>query len=200
MKAAAPGPSRIVGMSLLAFAPSCFLALLLANSALPQNVPAWAQDLKVAPVAVGQVKNSSAFGDRIYFAAQPGEGDFAEYARLGVKTVVNLRTAAEMEKAGIAEKELSSKAGLQYHQIAFGSQPPAPEDLARIFDILGQAGDAKVLLHCASSNRVGFVWGLYRNSRHGLSPEAALGEAKAAGLTSPALEKLLRERLQSKGQ
>ena len=45
-----------------------------------------------------------------------------------------------------------------------------------------------MLLHCASSNRVGAVWLAYRALDGGLSIEEAKAEAKIVGLKSPALE------------
>jgi protein tyrosine phosphatase (PTP) superfamily phosphohydrolase (DUF442 family) len=62
--------------------------------------------------------------------------------------------------------------------------------------LLGEAKpNAKVLLHCASSNRVGYVWGLYQAKKKGLAVESAVAEAKKAGMKNPGLESGLRERL-----
>jgi len=154
--------------------------------------PAWAEGAKVAPVAVGQAPNSSEFGGRVYFAAQPSEADLKEYARLGVKTVINLRTAAELEKAGIDEAPLAKAAGLEYVNVPFASVP-TDADLERVYALLNKAENGKILLHCASSNRSGLVWSLYRATQHGVPAEAALAEGKAAGLKS--LEKAAREKL-----
>lgn len=160
--------------------------------------PAWTAGAKVAPVAVGQAPNSSTFGSRVYFAGQPSQADLAEYAKLGVKTVVNLRTPSEMERAGFNEADAAKAVGMRYISVPFGAELPADGDLARIYAELNKSGNEKILLHCASSNRAGLVWAIFRGTQHGLATADAIADGKAAGLKSPALEKLAREKLAAK--
>ncbi len=148
-----------------------------------------------APVTVGKTPNSSAFNQTVYFAGQPSPADLAEYKKLGVTTVVNLRTADEMKMAGIDEAAAAKAAGLKYVNVPIGSAPPTDSDLARIYAELLKAPKEKVLLHCASSNRVGMVWAIFRGTQQRVAPEEALAEGKAAGLKAPALEKFAREKL-----
>lgn len=157
--------------------------------------PAWTAGAEVAPVAVGQAPNSSSFGSHVYFAGQPSAADIAQYAKLGVKTIVNLRSPAEMERAGFDEAATANAAGIKYLNVPVGSTMPTDGDLAKIYAALNRSGDGKVLMHCASSNRVGMVWAMFRGTQHGVAGEAALGEGKAAGMRAPALEKLAREKL-----
>ena len=157
--------------------------------------PAWTSGAKVAPVAVGQTPNSSEFGGRVYFAGQPSQADLAEYAKLGVKTVVNLRMPSEMEKTGFDEAAAAKAAGMNYVSVPFSSTLPPDGELAKIYAELDKSGSGKVLLHCASSNRAGLVWAIYRGGQHGLAAETAISEGKAAGLKSPVLEKQAREKL-----
>ncbi|MDX1983493.1 MAG: cytochrome c peroxidase [Bryobacteraceae bacterium] len=144
---------------------------------------------------MGSTLNAATYGDQVFFAGQPPKEDLAKYAARGVKVVINLRTAEEMAKAGFDERQEAEAAGMTYLNVPFGAQPPSTDDLDRIFGLLDEAGHKPVLIHCASSNRVGYIWSLYRNRRGGLSPEAALVEGKQAGLRAPALEKLARENL-----
>ena len=148
-----------------------------------------------APVTVGKTPNSSAFNQTVYFAGQPSPADLAEYKKLGVTTVINLRTPAEMEKAGIDEAAAAKAAGLHYVHVPIGATPPTDSELAKIYAELAKAPKQKVLLHCASSNRVGMVWALYRGTQQKVAPEVALAEGQAAGLKAPALEKIAREKL-----
>ena len=149
---------------------------------------------QIAPVTVGKAPNSSTFASKIYFAGQPEAADFAEYAKLGVKVVINLRMPAEMEKVTFNEAEAAKAAGLEYVSVPFGSTPATDADLARIYPYLAKVGENKVLLHCASSNRAGFVWSLFRGTTEGLKIEDAIEEGKQAGLKS--LEKSAREKLE----
>lgn len=175
------------------------LAAALSLSAQPAaNAPAWAASAKVAPATVGAAPNSSAFGSRVYFAGQPSQADLAEYKKLGVKTVVNLRMPAESATIGFDEAAAVKAAGMNYVSVPFPAVMPPDGDLAKIYAELNKANDGKVLLHCASSNRAGMVWAVYRGTQHGVPADAALNEGKAAGLKSPALEKLAREKLAAK--
>jgi uncharacterized protein (TIGR01244 family) len=158
---------------------------------------ALAAQAQVAPVTVGKAPASSTHGSEVYFAGQPEQPDFAEYAKLGVKVVINLRMPAEQEKLAFQEAEAAKAAGLQYVSVPFGPTPPTDEDLAKIFPFLKNAGAEKVLLHCASSNRAGMVWSLYRGTQGGLTIDDAIAEGKAAGMKNPALEKTARERLEA---
>ena len=162
--------------------------------------PAWTRGAKVAPVAIGNSPNSSAFGSRVYFAGQPSEADLDAYSKAGVKTVVNLRSALEMEKAGFDEAAAASKAGMKYVNVPIGSTPPSDAELAKIFGALDQAGSGKVLMHCATSNRVGMVWSIYRGAHQGLEEEDAVAEGKAGGLKNAALEKTARAKIASAKQ
>jgi protein tyrosine phosphatase (PTP) superfamily phosphohydrolase (DUF442 family) len=56
---------------------------------------------------------------------------------------------------------------------------------------LDQATDGPVLLHCASSNRVGAVWAVLQ-ARGGMPVEDAMKEGARVGLTSPALAEAAR--------
>lgn len=154
----------------------------------------WTLFLYAASV-LAQAPNASNFENKVYFAGQPTAADLAEYARQGVKTVVNLRTAAEMEKTGFDEAAAVKAAGMRYLHVPIGSTPPADSELARIYTELAKSGQQKVLLHCASSNRVGMVWAVFRGTQQGVAPAAALAEGKTAGLKAPNLEKFAREKL-----
>lgn len=163
-----------------------------------QQAPAWAKEAKVQPATVGQAPNSSEFGGRIYFAGQPSTADLAEYAKRGVKTIVNLRAPAEMEKLGFDEAAAAKSLGMTYLNVPVGGALPSDGELAKIYAALAKGGKEKVLLHCASSNRVGMTWAVFRGTQHGLDAEAALAEGKAAGLKAPGLEKAAKEKLAAK--
>lgn len=157
--------------------------------------PAWAADSKVAPVTVGQAPFSSAFGSKVYFAGQPSQSDLADYAKLGVKTIINLRTPGEMERVAYDEAAAAQAAGIKYIHVPVSGGMPAHSELAKIYAGLNHAGEGKVLMHCASAARVGMIWAAYRAEEHGLAASQALEEGKAAGMKSPALDKAVREKL-----
>lgn len=140
---------------------------------------------KLEPAKCGSVKQLHAFDD-IFLAGQPGEADFAEFKKRGVKTVLNLRTKEEMD---FDEAKAVKGLGLEYHHVPIAS-PDAltDENFDKLRKLLNDKQERPLLLHCASANRVGAVWLAHRVLDGGLTYDAALAEAKIVGLKSPAME------------
>lgn len=154
----------------------------------------WYQDAQISPAQVGDTKNLTSFGDHVYFGAQPSPEDLKAFSGRGVKTVINLRPDAEMQ---FDERAATTAAGQNYvHAPMTKEVAPAEGDVQKTFDALEKAGESPVLLHCATSNRVGYMWAIFRGSRQGIPVEQAIAEGKAAGLKSPELEQRVREYLQ----
>lgn len=163
-------------------------------AAAPAEVKPWPEAQPIRKAVVGKTPALTSFGPYVYFAGQPGPEDLKALKEKGVKHVINLRAPEEMK---FDEKAEIEKLGLTYLQVPVApSGPPSPEEFEKIATTLDKAGKGEpVLLHCASSNRVGLVWGLYRARRHGLSLDDALAEGKAAGLKAPPLADLLKREL-----
>ncbi len=150
---------------------------------------------EIVNVHVGDTPNAAAHkNNRIYFGAQPAESDFAIYAKLGVKTVINLRAPSEMASLGFDEQKAVEAAGLTYVNLPMGHEIPPDADLQKMFNALDGHKDAPLLLHCASSNRVGTLWALYRMNRDGIGADQAEAEGRAAGMKAEAFVKAVRER------
>ena len=137
------------------------------------------------------------WGQDVVFSGQPSAEQLVAYKKDGVKVVVNLRTDDEMSKLGLDEKGIVEKAGMQYLSVPFlATAPPKDEELAGLLKLLaGAKPEGRVVLHCASSNRVGYVWGLFLAKEKGVAVDKAVEEAKKAGMKSAALEQALRDRL-----
>jgi len=142
---------------------------------------------------VGETRNVTVLGDRIYFAGQPSADDLAEFSRLGVETVVNLKQPPEMARVNFDERATVEASGMKYLNVPIGGDPPSDETLGTLFDLLSNSDENKVLLHCGSSNRVGYIWAVYRGVHDGLELEKAIDEGKRAGMRSEALEKWARD-------
>ncbi len=145
----------------------------------------WHEGKKVEESKAVEGLKLRAFGDRVYFAGQPKTEDFKALAGKGVKTVINLRTLEETKTSD--EKTAVEGAGMKYVQVPIGHEGAKDEDLKKIMDTLDGAKDAPILMHCASGNRVGYVWSIYRAKRHGLSADAAIKEGQEAGMHAPNL-------------
>lgn len=158
----------------------------------------WTDTCPIVSLEVEGVASPATFGNRVYFAGQPTAEYLDKLASSGVKTVINLRTEQEMAGLDFDEKAAVEAAGMEYVHVPMGREPLSNDAMNSIFDALDRSGESSTLLHCASSNRVGAVWALYRAKRHGLDEEAAVSEGKKAGMRSPQLETTARELIQNK--
>lgn len=149
----------------------------------------------IRPLEITDTANVSTYDNKAYFSGQPSEAAFAEFAALGVKTVINIRTEPELASVGFDEAKVVEAAGMKYVHIPMGRALPGKDELKQMMDALDLQDDAPVLLHCASSNRVGAVWSYYVATRGGLSADSAVVEGKAAGMRAEALETSVRQAL-----
>ncbi|WP_158681735.1 beta-lactamase hydrolase domain-containing protein [Microbulbifer pacificus] len=108
----------------------------------------------------------------------------------GFRTIVDLRTP---EEGTAEEKAVVEAAGMRYINLPVSAGAPSDALIAELGEILADTSGAPVLLHCASGNRVGAVWAIYR-VRKGAPLETALEEGRAAGMRS-AREAQVRELL-----
>ena len=131
--------------------------------------------------------------DGITAAGQPDVAALKVFADSGYVAIVDMRGPDE-DRGMDDEKGVVEGLGLEY--IAF---PITSDDLtfdrARELDELIQSYDEPVLVHCASSNRVGAMLAL-RHSLNGASDEEALQHGKQGGLTR--LEPVVVKRLAEK--
>ncbi|MFI4898349.1 MAG: M20/M25/M40 family metallo-hydrolase [Phycisphaerales bacterium JB059] len=110
---------------------------------------------------------------RIYISAQPSPEALREFADMGGTTVVNLRSASEMETyVGFHEDRLAHQLGLDYVHVPIGASTMTRADVDRVSDAIG-ATQGPVLMHCASGTRASGMLAAHLANREGM----ALGEA-----------------------
>ena len=125
-------------------------------------------------------------------AGQPVPQALAKLEDMGFRTVVNLRT----EKEGAAEERAIVEAqGLRYVWVPMTPDSFSLADVEAVQKVLDDPSTGPVLLHCASSNRVGAVWAVIQ-SRQGKSLDEALAAGRAAGLQSPQMDAAVRRVLE----
>lgn len=127
---------------------------------------------------------------------RPAPEHFSELRALGVKTVVNLCPPGEA--CAYNEPALMQQLGLHYLNIPVAG----PADLTRekaqsLHEALSGAIDGDVLVHCASSNRVGALFALRARFVESKSVEESLAIGRAAGLK--AMEPVVRQLLGNGG-
>jgi uncharacterized protein (TIGR01244 family) len=118
-------------------------------------------------------------------AGQPTGEQLQVLAEEGYKTVIDLRAADEPR--GYDEVEAAKANGLTYVNLPVTLASLDQETIDRFVKTMEKA-EEPVLLHCASSNRVGALWYAYLVEK-GMAPAEALEKGKAAGLTNPELTK-----------
>ncbi len=119
--------------------------------------------------------------DGITAAGQPDAKGLEELADDGYAAVIDLRSAGE--NRGIDEQRLVESLGMDYFSLPIAGRGAINFENARQLDeILGKY-DKPVLVHCASSNRVGALFAL-RQKMSGADDEDALAFGRSAGMTS----------------
>jgi uncharacterized protein (TIGR01244 family) len=125
-------------------------------------------------------------------AAQPKDEAFAKLAANGFHAVLNLRTDAE----GVDlkhEQELVEKAGMKYFNVPVVGSAPKVESVEAFMKVVKDQANHPMLIHCASANRVGAFWMIYRVVEQNWPEDKALEEAKQIGLSSPILTKFAQD-------
>jgi uncharacterized protein len=113
---------------------------------------------------------------------QPAPDDWARFRVAGVRTVVSLRTAEELQGRDVAAE--ARAAGLDYVSLPVDGAAGITDANARaLWDLVGTPGDGAVLVHCASGNRVGALLALGAARSGALTPEQALQFGRDAGMS-----------------
>lgn len=118
----------------------------------------------------------------LYTAGQPAAGDWSAISARGVTTVVNLRTASEMQ--GRDEAAEVRAAGMHYIEIPVAGSDGITDANARLLRDALAAASGPVLVHCASGNRAGGLLALSEARYGGAAPEQAIVLGRKAGMAS----------------
>jgi uncharacterized protein (TIGR01244 family) len=127
--------------------------------------------------------------DGLTAAGQPDAAALRAFADAGYVAVVDMRMPEE-DRGMADERGVVETLGLDYVAFPISGADDINFDMARQLDGLLESFEGPVLVHCASSNRVGALLAL-REHMHGAGEEAAVAYGKGAGLTR--LEPRVRE-------
>jgi protein tyrosine phosphatase (PTP) superfamily phosphohydrolase (DUF442 family) len=133
-----------------------------------------------ADSAAPGIENFHQVDAHVYRGAQPTEEGFQYLAKVGVKTVIDLREADGRSRK---EEQMVTSAGMKYINVPMsGLTPPTPAEIDKILDILEQ--DGAVFVHCKrGADRTGAVIASYRIDHDGWDGSRALSEAMADGMS-----------------
>jgi uncharacterized protein (TIGR01244 family) len=120
-------------------------------------------------------------GDGRYSAGQPTAEQLQTLSAHGIGVVIDLRADAETPE--LDEAALVRSLGLDYHNLPVGGAAGLTRDNVQALDrLIADAGDRPLLVHCASSNRVGAMMALREAWLRGATSEHALEVGRAWGM------------------
>ncbi len=130
----------------------------------------WAQ-----PLQVNGVPNLHEVSARLYRSAQPNAEGFMNIKRMGIKTVVNLRSF-HTDRDELGTTDLASE------HIYMKAWHPEKEDMVRFLKIVADPRRTPVLVHCQhGADRTGTICAIYRIAVQGWTKEAAIQEMVEGG-------------------
>jgi tyrosine-protein phosphatase SIW14 len=135
-----------------------------------------------AELQVPGIGNFHVVNEHIYRGAQPSPQGFHNLAKLGVKTIVDLRegTSREAGESGVVTNE-----GMRYFHVPMASSgAPTVEQVYSVLHFLNDGANWPVFIHCRrGADRTGNVLACYRIAHDSWPNEKALREAKLDGMS-----------------
>jgi protein tyrosine/serine phosphatase len=130
---------------------------------------------------VAGVGNFYQVNEHIYRGAQPTAAGFQSLAKLGVKTIIDLR---EADGRSALEKKAVEASGMRYINIPLrGMSAPSAADVDKIMALFNDEKAGPVFVHCKrGADRTGTVVACYRIAHDRWDNAKALSEAKAEGM------------------
>jgi len=190
-----------------------FFSLLLAlffplySSSVPfRQSPALASSSAPSPaqkISLAGISNAGKISDDLFRGAQPHLSDLAELKKLGITTIVDLRS--ESHHTRDRERLQAESLGIHFVSLPVGGfSTPTSAQLAEFFSLLRETPPRKIFVHCEfGEDRTGIFIAAYRIAFDHWSPDQALAEMLAFGFRRfwhPSMVTFVRdlpERLQS---
>ncbi|NWL15528.1 hypothetical protein FHG08_07315 [Pseudoalteromonas sp. Scap03] len=139
------------------------------------------------------IKNFAAHNNLIFSAAQPTKEQFKQLSQAKVKHVINLRAADEQDWD---EGALVNSLGMSYHLIEIaGAKDVNTDNAKQLANLLEQLKGESVVVHCASSNRVGALMAISAHQQ-GTDIKYAIEIGKQWGMASlePVVRKVMNDK------
>jgi tyrosine-protein phosphatase SIW14 len=125
------------------------------------------------------VPNFHRVNENIYRGAQPRGQGFASLAKLGIKTVIDLRGES-------SEEDAVQRAGMHYVRLPWREfKAPTDSQIEAFLALLNASSEWPVFVHCRrGADRTGTAVACYRIAHDHWSNQQALAEAKSYGMSS----------------
>ena len=135
--------------------------------------------------ALQGVPNACQLLPTVVTGGQPSAAALAAFQAAGGELVLDLREP--MEPRPLDEAAVTRSLGLEYEVVPVGPGRLTDDTLDRVREVLQQAGDRMVFVHCGSGNRVGGALLPHLMLDHGLEEDDAVAQAMRVGLRSAEL-------------
>jgi protein tyrosine/serine phosphatase len=123
-----------------------------------------------------RIDNFGRVNANYYRGAQPENGDYADLAALGIKTIINLTSDDAMAN----EEELALGAGMSHVRIPMTTHvAPTPPQMAQFLRLVTDPAKQPVYVHCVGGrHRTGVMTAVYRMTQDRWTPADAFKEMK----------------------
>ena len=129
------------------------------------------------------IESPKQVSEKLWVMGTPSDEQLAEFANNGGDVVINLLSQKEMTES--EEAAVVTRNGMAYYHVPVNGADGVTLENARMVDrILLENSDKTVLVHCASSNRVGALMALRAGWLDGMPVEKALEVGREHGMTS----------------
>jgi protein tyrosine/serine phosphatase len=150
---------------------TCFVAPAISGTAEPKTRPAaWAAKLERPGLP-----NFHKINDGLYRGAQPAPEGIKELEKLGIKTIIGLRSSH-------SDKEILGDSRIAYEAIPLPTWDVKQDDIVRFLKIVTDKNRQPVFVHCQhGADRTGVMCAAYRVAVDGWSKQQAIDEMTKGG-------------------
>lgn len=157
-------PSALLALSLAVAGTGCSPAPALAPRSPAQDEHHWAE-----PLERPGLSNLHRVTPLLYRGAQPTREGFFELGRMGVKSVISLRS--------FHADSIPIDANLHYERISFKAWHPEDEDVVRFLRLVTDPARQPVFVHCQwGADRTGMMCAIERVALEGWTKDEAIAE------------------------
>lgn len=150
--------------------------------------PLFASVVVFSPVLSAQTQQPAGVGnfhqlnETVFRGAQPSAQGFQSLAKLGIKTIVDLRGGGHR---AVEEKKEVESVGMHYVNIPLsGYSAPTADQVTKLLGLLNDKASGPVFVHCRrGADRTGTIIACYRISHDHWQNQKALAEAKSNGMS-----------------
>ncbi len=148
---------------------------LITNKHIEPDIDARTRAKWAKPMDLPGLPNLHKVSDDLYRGAQPSAEGMEQLEKLGIKTVVNLRSIH-------SDQDELEGTNLAYEHIEMTAWNPESEDVVRFLRIISDSNSLPVFVHCQhGADRTGLMCAIYRITEQTWSKDEAIEEMTKGG-------------------